>query len=534
MEVENSNLKLGNNKGEKDFTEKNEKFENTSLSEYNSMNDSKRIKSLSYDVGISEIEELENSGIEACGSNSNIKELQKIEIPGIVNMTSDKEVNSEIDLRPKQEFEINNICVVGLGYIGLPTASMLANYNYNVLGVDIDQNKVNQIKNGSLKIEEPGLATIVKGAINSKNLTVNTQPASADVFIICVPTPARTNSDGSKSCDLKYINSAVENIRPYVKDGNLVIIESTITPGTTEKVYKELRKSVNEIYVAHCPERVIPGRIIKELSGNDRIIGGINQKSAEMAKNIYKSFVEGNIYTTNSKTAEMVKLMENTYRDINIALANEFSKICDEIGVNVWEAIDIANKHPRVNILNPGPGVGGHCISIDPWFIVEVSDNAKFIKSARELNDNMPNFVFKKVEDELRDYKEEFKLSKKDMKICIFGATYKGNVEDTRESPSEKVVDLLTDAGYKVMTYDPHAELFKYPLYDLETCVLNADCILVLTDHDVFKETTSEKIEFIESKIRNKHIIDTKNILNQELWEKFGFKYKLLGNGRIY
>jgi UDP-N-acetyl-D-mannosaminuronic acid dehydrogenase len=321
MEVENSNLKLGNKGDIKELNENNEVFsKNVSLNKINNINDSKRIESLSYSMGIEEMEELDNLGIEDVGVNSNVNEFKKIENSVIRNVISGTELNSEIDLRPKQEFEINDICVVGLGYIGLPTASMLANYNYNVLGVDIDQNKVNQIKSGSLKIEEPGLSTIVKGAINSKNLTVSTEPKPADVFIICVPTPARTNIDGSKSCDLKYINSAVENIRPYVKDGNLIIIESTITPGTTEKVYKELRKSVDEVYVAHCPERVIPGRIIKELSGNDRIIGGINQKSAEMAKSIYKSFVEGNIYTTNSKTAEMVKLMENTYRVINFAI----------------------------------------------------------------------------------------------------------------------------------------------------------------------------------------------------------------------
>ncbi|ABR55476.1 UDP-glucose/GDP-mannose dehydrogenase [Methanococcus vannielii SB] len=425
-----------------------------------------------------------------------------------------------MDKHEKQK--IKKICVIGLGYIGLPTASMLANHGYEVIGVDISEKRVNEIKNGDFKIEEPGLLTLLKGAINSKNLNVKTKAEKADAFIICVPTPAIGCDDGSKKCDLSYVLDAVNSILPYIDEGNLIVIESTIPPETTQKIYDIIDKKV---YVAHCPERVLPGKILKELVENDRIIGGINKKSAEMAKEIYKSFVEGKIYITDSNTAEMVKLMENTYRDINIALANEFAKICDEIGVNVWDAIKIANKHPRVNILNPGPGVGGHCISIDPWFIVEKTNNAKFIRSARELNDKMPYYVCNMIISELKN------LNIEKPKVTVFGATYKGNVEDTRESPSKKVIDALAEKNIPVSTYDPHANSFEYELHSLEDSIVNSDCIVVLTDHNEFKSFKKEEIDEISKKLKNKLIIDTKNILNHNLWKKAGFKIKLLGNG---
>ncbi len=413
------------------------------------------------------------------------------------------------------------ICVIGLGYIGLPTASMLAIQGFDVIGVDINKKRVEEIKNLSFKTKEKDLMTLVKGAINSGNLKVQTKPERADVFIICVPTPCIENN-GKKKCDLKYLNKAIENIKPYLEDGNLIIIESTIPPGTTDEIYKRLSKD-KKIYVAHCPERVLPGNILKELVENDRVIGGVDKKSAEMAKDIYETFVTGKIYLTDAKTAEMVKLMENTYRDVNIALANEFAKIAEEIGINVWEAINLANKHPRVNILKPGPGVGGHCISIDPWFIVEKSSNAKLIKTARELNDSMPLFVVEKIK----------KIIKKDNgKIAIFGVTYKGNVDDTRESPAEKVAGKLIEDGFEVKCYDSYAREFKYPLSSLDDAVDNADIIVVLAEHDEFKNFDKDDIKHISSKVRSKIILDTKNIINKELWKKEGFKVYVLGDGK--
>lgn len=378
-----------------------------------------------------------------------------------------------------------------------------------------------EIKELSFKTTEKDLMTLVKGAINSGNLKVQTKPEKADVFIICVPTPC-IECDGEKKCDLTYLNKAIESIKPYLENGNLIIIESTIPPGTTDDIYKKLSKD-KKIYVAHCPERVLPGSILKELVENDRVIGGVDEKSAEMAKEIYETFVTGKIYLTDAKTAEMVKLMENTYRDVNIALANEFAKIAEEIGINVWEAIELANKHPRVNILKPGPGVGGHCISIDPWFIVEKSKNAKLIRTARELNDSMPLFVVEKIK----------KIIKKDIgKVAIFGVTYKGNVDDTRESPAEKVVSKLIDEGFEVKCYDKYARDFIYPLNSLDEAVEGADIIVILAEHDEYKNFDKEDIKNIASKVKNKIILDTKNILNRELWEKEGFKVYVLGDGK--
>jgi len=422
------------------------------------------------------------------------------------------------------EERIRKICVIGLGYIGLPTASMLANHGYKVVGVDIDRERVKSIEEGSLNIVEPGLKTLVRGAINSGNLRVKTTPEDADVYIVCVPTPVKWVNNSPK-CDLSYVYNAIESIKPYLRDGNLIIIESTVPPKTTERIYQYLNNG-REIYMAYCPERVLPGKILKELVENDRIIGGVNRESAELAKEIYSSFVDGNIYITDSTTAEMVKLMENIYRDVNIALANEFAKISEEININVWEAIALANKHPRVNILNPGPGVGGHCISVDPWFIVEVSKNAKLIRCARELNDSMPYYVCDLLCKELE------RRGIENAKVAIFGVAYKGNVEDTRESPGRKVIEYLLSKGISVSIYDPYVKTFDYPLESLRDAVKNADAILVITDHRDFKNFKEEEIREIYRLMRNKIVMDTRNILKRELWKKVGFYVKLLGDGR--
>ncbi|HIP17621.1 MAG TPA: nucleotide sugar dehydrogenase [Methanothermococcus okinawensis] len=429
--------------------------------------------------------------------------------------------NANDDKENINDKNIKKICVIGLGYIGLPTASMLANYGYDVVGVDIDRDRLESIKDGKLKINEPGLVTLVKGAINSGNLKVKREPEEADAYIICVPTPV-TWEENNPKCDLSYIYSAIDNIKPYLRDGKLLIIESTIPPKTTEKIFKYLNK---KIYMAYCPERVLPGNILKELVENDRIIGGIDKKSAKLAKEIYSSFVEGNIYLTNPTTAEMVKLMENTYRDVNIALANEFAKICNDLDVNVYDAINLANKHPRVNILNPGPGVGGHCISVDPWFMVEISNNAELIRTARNINDNMPKYVCDLIINEFK------RMNISNPKISIFGVAYKGNVEDTRESPGKKIIKYLISKGFNVSIYDPYVKTFDYPLNDLEDCASNSDGILVLTDHEKFKRFKERDVLNIYNLMRNKIVVDTKNILNHNLWKKVGFKVKLLGDG---
>jgi len=266
---------------------------------------------------------------------------------------------------------MNKVCVLGLGYIGLPTAAVLATHGFSVVGVDANAVVVDTVNNGGIHIKEPGLNTIVQAAINSGNLVVRTKLERANAFIIAVPTPLE-----SRRADLKYVKSATESIVPYLERNNLVILESTVPPKTTEEllvpILEQSRlKAGEDFYLAHCPERVLPGNILKEIIENDRIIGGINPESAAKAKALYSRFVSGAIYLTDATTAELVKVMENTYRDVNIALVNELSRICTKLGINVWEVIELANKHPRVNLLRPGPGVGGHCLAVDPWFVVE-------------------------------------------------------------------------------------------------------------------------------------------------------------------
>ncbi|RLI80098.1 UDP-N-acetyl-D-mannosamine dehydrogenase, partial [Archaeoglobales archaeon] len=319
------------------------------------------------------------------------------------------------------------------------------------------------------------------------------------------------------------VRTAAEMIRPYLKRDGLVVLESTVPPGTSERlVIPILEKNglnAGEFYFAHCPERAIPGRTIYEMIHNDRIIGGYDNKSAELARSLYASFVKGNIYLTDLKTAELVKLMENTYRDVNIALANEFAQIAEECGINVWEAIELANKHPRVNILRPGPGVGGHCIAVDPWFLTENSTKSKMILLAREINDSMPNYVLQIVRNLLKDVKEPT--------ITIFGVAYKGNVDDTRETPALKFIKLAENEGYRVKCYDPYVKDFEYELFGLSEAVKDSDCIVLIADHDVFREIDPSKLE-----MRNKNLVDTRNILDHEKWRRAGFKVKVLGDGK--
>ena len=299
------------------------------------------------------------------------------------------------------------IVVMGLGYIGLPTASMLATKGHQVLGVDVNGEAVNTINSGKIHIVEPDLDILVRSAVNSGNLRAALLPEEADTFILAVPTPFKATANNPKAPDISYIEAATKTIAPFLKTGDLVIIESTSPVGTTERIaaiIAELRPDLypslpsthnpSPVYIAHCPERVLPGHIIRELVDNDRIIGGIDKASAQKASDLYKTFSNGNIFLTDSKTAEMAKLVENSYRDVNIAFANELSMICDRMGINVWELIELANKHPRVNILNPGPGVGGHCIAVDPWFIVaDAPEEARLIRVAREVNDHKPHWV---------------------------------------------------------------------------------------------------------------------------------------------
>ena len=401
---------------------------------------------------------------------------------------------------------MKKVCIIGLGYIGLPTACILSNKGFEVVGVDIDQKLVKELNQGDVDNPEPELGELVSSATKSSKPIAKISPEEADIFMLCVPTPL-TDED---KADLACVKNAAESIVPYLRKQNLVILESTVPPGTTEEILKPILeksglKIGNELYLAYCPERVLPGSIVKEIVENDRIIGGINPESAELAKEIYRSFVEGEIHLTDAATAEMVKLAENSFRDVNIAFANELSRICGKLDLNVWEVIEFANKHPRVNILKPGPGVGGHCIAVDPLFIAEKApEEAKLIRTARCVNDSMPDYIVKKVEKAVKEAKI------KNPVIACLGITYKAGIGDLRESPALKVVRKLKEKGYLLRVCDPYAKDFtEFPLISLKEVAKGVDCTVLLVDHKEFKEI--EPDEFLK-KMRNKIIIDTKGV----------------------
>ncbi|WP_221567167.1 nucleotide sugar dehydrogenase [Alkalihalobacillus sp. TS-13] len=397
---------------------------------------------------------------------------------------------------------MEKICVVGLGYIGLPTAAMFAKTGYEVVGVDINENVINLLNNGEIQIKEVGLDDLVKKVVREGRLRGSITPETADLFIIAVPTPNYSNH----TANLEYVKAAIKNILPYLKEGNTVIVESTIPPRTIDDIIAPIISidgwNVGEdIFLAHCPERVLPGRILIELVENTRIVGGINEISSIKAAQKYSSFVTGEIIKTSAVTAEMSKLMENTYRDVNIALANELAKISDKLGINTLEVIDIANHHPRVNLHQPGPGVGGHCLAVDPYFIIEKAPNeSPLINNARRINNSMPEFVVDHIE----------KIVEKKGKIAVFGLTYKGNIDDVRESPALDVIGLLQKKNFDLSIYDPYIrqEQVRFTLSTFDEAIHNADCILILTDHSKFKGLDEVKIH---TKMRTPIIFDTKN-----------------------
>jgi UDP-N-acetyl-D-mannosaminuronic acid dehydrogenase len=407
------------------------------------------------------------------------------------------------------------VCVIGLGYIGLPTALLLSQKN-EVIGVDLKKDVVEKINNKVLPFDEPGLNEL----LIASNIVASPTPKLADVFIICVPTPFDKEV---RMADLRYVKSAAVSIYPYLRKGNLVIVESTVSPGACTKVVvpileKSGLKARKDFYLSHCPERAIPGNTLNEMVNNDRIIGGIDEKSTELTRELYSTFVKGNLFKTDISTAEFIKLMENTYRDINIALANEFAIIAEEVGINIWEAITLANRHPRVNILKPGPGVGGHCIAVDPWFLTENSTKCKIINVAREINDCMPSYILSKV--------KEVVSSIESPKITVFGVAYKGNVDDARETPALKFIKLAEKEGFNVSVYDPLVKHFDFPLSTLEESVKDTDCIVIITDHDEFKKLNYDDILV---SARNKNIVDTRNII-----ERSDFNLITLGKPYLY
>ncbi|WP_041076444.1 nucleotide sugar dehydrogenase [Bacillus sp. OxB-1] len=419
------------------------------------------------------------------------------------------------------------LCVIGLGYIGLPTAVMFANSGVQVHGVDINERAVSLISNKQLHIEENGLQERLERAIDEGKFTVSTEPVEADVYIVAVPSPINPDN----TANLEYIRQATASIVPYLKKGALVILESTVPPKTVENIMlPELRRSNltlgEDLFVAHSPERVIPGKIFEELINNDRIVGGITPESAEMTKELYQTFVQGEIHLTDATTAELVKVMENTYRDVNIAFANELAKIAESIDVDIWEAIRFANFHPRVNIHTPGPGVGGHCIAVDPWFLVELNpDESKIIKKSRLTNDGMPKFTAEKAQSLLKEHGIE------NGRVAVLGLAFKGDVDDMRESPSTKVIEELQKLGVDVVSFDPHIKQLQHPTQTitLDEATSQADLILLTTDHTEFKKLNPQTVQ---TKSPKPLILDTKNALNRVKWEEAGFEFFKLGDGK--
>ena len=429
------------------------------------------------------------------------------------------------------------ICVIGLGYIGLPTASTFAAHGIKVLGVDISPHIIETINKGEIHIHEPGLLEEVQKAIQSGNFRASTKPEEADAFIIAVPTPFQENKFGEyngltyKLADMRAVTSAAESIVPFLRKGNLVVLESTSPPRTTVDLIAPILarsglEAGRDFHLAYSPERVLPGQILRELIENARVIGGVTPESAQAGYDLYGTFVKGQIIKTDATTAEMVKLMENTYRDVNIAIANEFSRLADKFGVDVWEAISIANLHPRVKILSPGPGVGGHCISVDPWFFVEAAPEiTPLIYHSRQVNDAQPHFVVETIKRALGSLKGK--------KITALGLAYKPDVDDLRESPANEVVQILQHEGAQVKAWEPFKPDANMPGIDmassLEAAIKEADAIVLLVKHaDFLKFNPLE----IAKKTSARIVVDTVNGWKKESWENAGFTLLRLGNNK--
>ena len=407
-----------------------------------------------------------------------------------------------------------SVSMIGLGYIGLPTATAIASRGIKVFGVDVRPEVVEIINRGQIHIIEPDLDQLVHRVVNDGFLIASTKPLPADVYMIAVPTPFK----GDHEPDLGYVEAAAKSIAPVLAKGNLIILESTSPVGTTEKLaawladarpdltFPQQAGNAADVQLAYCPERVLPGHILRELVENDRIIGGMTPRAAEMAAALYQTFVKGECLRTDARTAEMAKLTENAFRDVNIAFANELSLICDHLKINVWELIRLANHHPRVNILQPGPGVGGHCIAVDPWFIVESAPNhSRIIRTAREVNDGKPKYVVEKVVEAAKQFENPI--------IACLGLAFKANIDDLRESPSLEIVHHLAKLKLgRVFAVEPHVDALPQELQgeveftDTASAITQADVIVLLVDHNQFKTIDWRSLA-------GKAIIDTRGIV---------------------
>ncbi|MDO5037411.1 MAG: nucleotide sugar dehydrogenase [Tissierellia bacterium] len=417
---------------------------------------------------------------------------------------------------------MEKIFVIGLGYIGLPTAAMFSKAGYEVIGYDANPEVGKKLEAGE-DLVEAGVQDLVNRGLESGKLRIVSDYEKADVFIICVPTPI--NED--KTPNMAMVRAAAEAVAGVLERGNTVVLESTSPPGTCNKLIAPIIeektgfKAEEDYFLAHSPERVIPGNIVYELVHNERIVGGYGEKSAQKVKGLYQSFVQAEILTTDTTTAEAAKLMENTYRDVNIAFANEALRVAKDLGINVWEMIHLANRHPRVNILTPGPGVGGHCIAVDPWFIANLSPSAQMISMARRTNDTMPTYTGQAIEGILDKGK-----------LAILGLAFKANTDDFRGSPILDLVAYLDQAGYDLALTDPYGEgktLGGRDLLPLEEALEGADLLVLAVDHKAYKDLD---FKALGDKMAQKKVFDTRNVLNREDLEALGFDYYLLGDGR--
>lgn len=413
----------------------------------------------------------------------------------------------------------NTISIIGLGYIGLPTAAVFASSKVKVIGVDVNQHAVDTINRGEIHIVEPGLDEVIYAVVKNGYLRATTRPETAEAFLIAVPTPFKDGPTGPHYPDMDYIEAAAKSIAAVLKKGDLVILESTSPVGATEQMaawladarpdltFPQTHSENSDIRVAHCPERVLPGQVLRELVQNDRVIGGMTPKCSEAAARLYKTFVRGECIITNARTAEMCKLTENSFRDVNIAFANELSIICDKLGINVWELISLANRHPRVNILQPGPGVGGHCIAVDPWFIVSAAPNeALLIRTAREVNDRKPEWVLEKVKLAVAEILlKNPKITAKEITIACYGLAFKPDIDDLRESPAVQIVNAIAETHPgPVVVVEPNVErlpesLKRVKLVDTEEAG-SAELQVLLVDHKSFKELIPTANLFLDFK----------------------------------
>lgn len=420
---------------------------------------------------------------------------------------------------------INTITVIGLGYVGLPTAALLARAGYKVHGVDVSDRVIDALKMGECPLGEPEVVAIVKDALQSGQFKVSKTPVSADAIIICVPTPVRED----KKADVSMVRAAIQAVVPMVEKGCLIILESTSPVGTTrdviaEEIAKHGLDPKSDVDICYCPERVFPGATVREILHNDRVVGGLTIGAAERAKELYESFCEGTAVTTVAEAAEYSKLMENTFRDVNIALANVFARIAEELNVDVQEVITLANRHPRVNVHNPGPGVGGHCIPVDPWFLIEgVPEESKLLLMSRNLNDGQSARLMDRA---------EMAGLERGSKVAVLGAAYRGDLDDARESPTETLLDVLQSRGYEWSIHDPfvtrmetHNGVSANLTMDLEAALVGAEAAIIMTDHSVYRALSPEKFD----KMKGRIIVDGRRMLHERPLIEAGFTVVPIG-----